>query len=133
MNGWPLCAIARLYSQPETWSQILCRLYRSPGCKTSSYLLQKSFQWDYKLRSPMCIYMLAKRSHTHVKDPVVLSEFNGFWKHQNNPSCTKSVRLQSLHNVVAGHYLEEDGITCLRRFQTRSLQSVPNTCNLVYC
>ena len=80
----------------------------------------------------MCRYMLAKISHTHIKDPVVLSEFNGLWKHQNNPACTKNVRLPSLHNVVVRHYLEEDRITCLGRFRTKSLQSVPNTCNLVY-
>ena len=32
-----------------------------------------------------------------------MSEFGGFWKHQNNPACTKSISLQ---NVKIGLYTE---------------------------
>ena len=33
--------------------------------------LHKSFGWNYKLRSSVCMHMYAKRSHTRVKDPKV--------------------------------------------------------------
>ena len=36
------------------------------------------------------MYTLAKRSHTHVKDPLVHVKSGGLWKHQNNQACTKS-------------------------------------------
>ena len=48
--------------------------------------------------------MHAKRSPTHVKDPVVHVKFDGLWKHENNPANTKSVSFQ---NVEVGHYIEE--------------------------
>ena len=58
------------------WGPLLfARLCTSPEiCSESNSLqtLQKSFGWDYKPRSPMCIiHMHAKRSHTHDNDPVV--------------------------------------------------------------
>ena len=34
-----------------------------------------------------------------------MSEFGGFWKHQNNPACTKSV---SCHHVEVGQYTKEE-------------------------
>ena len=34
-----------------------------------------------------------------------MSVFDGLWKHQNYPVCTKSV---SLHDVEVGHYTKED-------------------------
>ena len=49
-------------------SQILCRL------------LQKSFGWGYKLRSPVCMHM-QKWSHMHIKDAVVLV---GVWVNYGN-------------------------------------------------
>ena len=50
--------------------------------------------------------MHTKSSPTHVKDSIALSEFDGLWKHQNNPACTKSV---SLRNFEVGRYTEEEG------------------------
>ena len=51
----------------------------------------------------MCTH--AKRSHTHVKDPVVfVREIGGLWKHQNNSACAKSV---SLRSVEVGNRTEE--------------------------
>jgi len=34
-----------------------------------------------------------------------MSEFDGLWRHQNNPVCTKSVSLQ---NAEVGHYTKEE-------------------------
>ena len=65
-------------------SQILCRLYKSPSEETIN-------------RGPPCVSQ-AKRSHTHVKDPVV--HVGGLWKHQNNPSCTKMTKWPALWPVV---------------------------------
>ena len=45
----------------DLWSQILCRLYRSPSDETIN-------------RGPPRVYTYAKRPHTHVKDPVVRVE-----------------------------------------------------------
>ena len=39
-------------------------------CEADSYK-SPSFGWDYKPRSPVCIYPHAKRSHMHVKDHIV--------------------------------------------------------------
>ena len=39
------------------------------------------------------MYMHAKKSPTHVTDPVVHVEFGGLWKHQNNPAYAKNVRV----------------------------------------
>ena len=33
------------------------------------------------------MYTHAKRSYTHVKDPV---ELDGLWNQQNNPACTEN-------------------------------------------
>ena len=70
-------------------SQILCRLYK------------KSFEWDCKH---------AKKSHTHVEDPV-------WWimETQNNPACTESVRVFKM--------LRLDRIQKKRRKSVRSMTS----------
>ena len=71
------------------------------------------------LQGPPCVYVCKKRSHTHVKDPVVYAgvrwimetpEFGGLRKQLNSLACAKSVRLR---RVEAGHYTKEqrDGIT----------------------
>ena len=39
-------------------------------CVCVCVCVNKSFRWDYKLRSPVCIHV-QKRSHTHIKDSVV--------------------------------------------------------------
>ena len=69
-------------------SQILCRFYKSPSDK---------------IVPRVCTH--AKRSHTHVKDPVVRVSGGGLWTHQNSPVRTKSVSLQS---VEVGHSKEEE-------------------------
>ena len=51
MDGWPLCA--RLCAHPKN----------SPE-GNSVQTLQKSFGWDYKLRSSMCICM--QKDHKHM-------------------------------------------------------------------
>ena len=51
----------------------------------------------------MCICMLKGHLHT-LKILESMSEFDGLWKHENNPANTKSVSLQ---NVEVGHYIEE--------------------------
>ena len=52
--------------------------------------------------------MHAKISHTHVKDPSLLSmlEFGGLCKHQNNPACTESVKTRQ--KVEVGHCTTEE-------------------------
>ena len=82
MDGWLLRA--RLCTHPEIsprflQNQILCRLY--------------------KPLSPM------SKDHIHkLKILSTLSEFGGLRKHQNNPACTKSVRVIRMLN--SGHYME---------------------------
>ena len=79
------------------WSQILCRLYKSPSDET-------------KPRSPVSIYASRKKityiiyARKRSCSPYSMSEFVGLWKQQNNPACTKSV---SLHHVEVGHYTKE--------------------------
>ena len=34
-----------------------------------------------------------------------MSELDGLWKHQNNPTCAKNVNLQC---VAVGHHMEEE-------------------------
>ena len=53
----------------------------------------------------------AKRSHTHVTDPMVhQSEFGGLScrKRLNKPACTQ--KYQSLQGVEVGHYKEEEEV-----------------------
>ena len=44
---------------------------------------------------PVCQFTHAKRSrHRTLNIMQSMSEFDGLWKHQNNPACTKSVSLE---------------------------------------
>ena len=62
------------------WTQMLCRLYKSPSDKRSPKLTNKQ-----------------KRPQTHIKDPIVLSEFSRLWKTQKSTStCTKNVGVSKL-------------------------------------
>ena len=95
MDGWLLCA--RLCTCPEIFPEL-----------NSVQTLQKSFRWDYKLRSLMCIRMqndhirmlktLQSMSefsyHNHTVETTKYQEFSWLWKHQNNPAGIKSVRLR---------------------------------------
>ena len=99
MDGWPLCA--RFCACNEI----------SPE---SVQTLQKSFGWDHKLRSPVCVCVCKKllciqKYHVFTsKIQQPMSEFGGLWKHQNNPACTKTkCQTESLHNVEVGHWTEE--------------------------
>ena len=72
--------------------------------ENSVQILQRSFRWDYKPRSHMCISM-QKISHICLlKIMQTTSEFGGLWKLQNNPSCTKKCQLRvfrilKLHSI----------------------------------
>ena len=65
MDGWPLCATARLCTHPEISTE-----------SNSVHTPHKSFGWDYRPKSavpcPVCIHTSAKRSHVCQKDPVLL-------------------------------------------------------------
>ena len=37
------------------------------------------------------VYLHAKRSRTHAKEPVVRVRVCALWKQQNNPACTKMI------------------------------------------
>ena len=57
------------------------------------------FLWMKLLAEVLRVYMHAKRSHTHIKYPVVhVSSVD--WKQQNNPAHTKSVRIFMLSCTV---------------------------------
>ena len=46
------------------------------------------------------------KDHIHMlKILSTLSELGGLWKHQNNPACTKSVRVIRMLNL--GHYIRK--------------------------
>ena len=59
------------------WSQILCRLYKSPLDETIN-------------RGPPCVYVWKKSTYTWWHD---MSQFGGPRKQQNNPACTKHVSI----------------------------------------
>ena len=80
MDGWPLYA-----------GQLFASRYFSES--KSVRTLQKSFGWDYKPRSPVCIC----KEKDHIRTLKILQsmlEFVGLWKHQNNPACTKKKKCQ---------------------------------------
>ena len=65
----------------------------------SEQILQKSFRWDYKLRSPAYIHM--KNNPTcMLKILWSMSEFGGLWKHLNNPAYVKSVRATEMLDAI---------------------------------
>ena len=91
-NGCIMCQV--LYPSPDFSRIILCRL-------------SKVLQLRHKPRSPMCVCLCvhgctyyicthAKRSHIHVKDPVVHVTRHqslvayGNIKQESNPVCTKN-------------------------------------------
>ena len=43
-----------------------------------------------------------------------MSEFDGLWKHQNNPACTKSVRLFRVLKMEEDNVVEvdQDALSC---------------------
>ena len=53
------------------------------------------------------MYTLAKRSHTHVKDPVV-RPCESSVDYGNIKITQHALKLASLQNVQAGHYTEEE-------------------------
>ena len=79
MDDWPLRD--RLLPGPEISPQ-----------SDSLQALQKSFRWDYKPRSFVCIRMQKERIRT-LKILQSMSEFGALWKHQNNPARTNGVRV----------------------------------------
>ena len=79
-DGWllhaRLCACLQISPESDSAQTLLC-----------------SLRWDYKLRSPLCVYTLCKKiilcTLTILKFTL---EFRGLWKQQNNPACAKSAR-----------------------------------------
>ena len=64
---------------------------------SSVQALQKSFGWDYKPRSPVCIRM-QKRSHMHVKDHVVHVRVG--WTMETSKSVTQRALTVSVLGVL---------------------------------
>ena len=80
------------WCSPFLCSQILCRLHKNldPSDETVN-------------RGHPCNTQ-TKRSHTHIKNPVVHAQVQWIMETPNNPACTKSVRLFS---DEVGHHTEE--------------------------
>ena len=90
MDGWPSSVVTRWMGDrrawsPDGWVTLRAKLCARPEIVFFSFLfsflpesnsvqsLQNSFGWVYKPRSSLvCAYTHTARSHTHIKDPVVL-------------------------------------------------------------
>ena len=73
---------------PHWWDARLCTRLEISVESNSVQTLQKSFGWDYQLRSP---WYMHKYQICMFKILLLMSEFGELWKNQNNPACTKNV------------------------------------------
>ena len=104
-SQWCRAQILDLESQSSAWLNMVKWPLHARLCVWPLCTLQKSFGWDYKLRSPVCIHM-QKDQHAHVKDPVVHMRIWWITIKKIKKTCTESVSETYTHAKDHMHMLK---------------------------
>ena len=72
---------------------LMCQALRPVRLSADSAKVLRRGKTVYKPSFSSCVYACKKITYARLRSCSPCQKFGGLWKHQNNPACTKSVRV----------------------------------------